>query len=89
MLRRHGERKKYFHDVTGINSRLDTLQAAVLRVKLRHLESWCGARIECAGVYHELFLNRGLIGPDKGAGFRDRSRTDLTSSTITRAAAMS
>lgn len=62
MLRRHGERTKYFHDVTGLNSRLDSLQAAILRIKLRHLESWCEARIQRATTYHELFTSRELVG---------------------------
>lgn len=62
MLRHHGERTKYFHEVTGLNSRLDSLQAAVLTVKLRYLESWCTARIERARVYNELLTARGLVG---------------------------
>ena len=62
MLRHHGERKKYFHDVTGLNSRLDSLQAAVLAVKLRYLETWCAARIERARLYNELFTACGLVG---------------------------
>ena len=62
MLRMHGERTKYHHEVTGLNSRLDSLQAAVLSVKLKHLETWCGQRIERAAHYHELFRQSGLIG---------------------------
>ncbi len=52
-LRVHGSRVRYFHDEVGTNSRLDTLQAAVLRVKLRHLESWTARRIQLAGLYRE------------------------------------
>ncbi len=55
MLRMHGERTKYHHEVTGINSRLDSLQAAVLSVKLKYLEIWCEERIRRAATYHELF----------------------------------
>jgi dTDP-4-amino-4,6-dideoxygalactose transaminase len=62
MLRRHGERRKYYHEVTGLNSRLDSLQAAVLAVKLQYLERWCVARIERAATYHRLFSAAGLIG---------------------------
>lgn len=62
MLRRHGEETKYFHEVTGLNSRLDSLQAAVLAVKLRYLEQWCAARIDRAAAYHRLFRARGLVG---------------------------
>jgi dTDP-4-amino-4,6-dideoxygalactose transaminase len=66
MLRMHGERIKYHHEVTGINSRLDSLQAAVLSVKLRHLENWCEERMRRAAAYHELFhqsrpVNAGVI----------------------------
>ena len=62
MLRRHGERTKYYHEVTGLNSRLDSVQAAVLAIKQPYLESWCEARIQRAQVYHELFSNSGLLG---------------------------
>jgi dTDP-4-amino-4,6-dideoxygalactose transaminase len=62
ILRMHGERSKYHHEVTGINSRLDALQAAVLAVKQRHLEEWCEQRIRRAGLYHSLFSQSGLIG---------------------------
>ena len=44
MLRVHGSKKKYFHDIQGTNSRLDALQAAILRVKLRHLDAWEAGR---------------------------------------------
>lgn len=50
-LRVHGSRTRYFHDEVGTNSRLDTLQAAVLRVKLRHLEEWTARRIALADLY--------------------------------------
>lgn len=53
-LRMHGSTAKYFHDWVGLNSRLDALQAAVLRVKLRHLDAWSDARIRNAELYREL-----------------------------------
>lgn len=62
MLRMHGESTKYHHEVTGLNSRLDSLQAAVLSVKLKYLESWCAARIVRAGTYRLLFMGSGLVG---------------------------
>jgi dTDP-4-amino-4,6-dideoxygalactose transaminase len=62
MLRRHGERTKYHHEVTGLNSRLDALQAAVLTIKQQYLEAWCGDRIERAQTYHYLFRESGLLG---------------------------
>jgi dTDP-4-amino-4,6-dideoxygalactose transaminase len=62
MLRMHGESAKYHHAVTGINSRLDALQAAVLTVKQKYLEAWCEARIERAAMYHRLFSASGIVG---------------------------
>jgi dTDP-4-amino-4,6-dideoxygalactose transaminase len=62
MLRMHGERVKYHHERTGINSRLDSLQAAVLAVKQQFLETWCTQRIERAERYRELFTQSGLLG---------------------------
>jgi dTDP-4-amino-4,6-dideoxygalactose transaminase len=56
---------KYHHDHVGWNARLDELQAAVLRVKFRHLEEWNQARIARAGRYDELFLGAGLSDPQK------------------------
>jgi dTDP-4-amino-4,6-dideoxygalactose transaminase len=59
-LRGHGARKKYYHDFVGINSRLDSLQAAILRVKFRYLDQWAQARRANAQRYHELFGDAGL-----------------------------
>ncbi|MBW3598618.1 MAG: DegT/DnrJ/EryC1/StrS family aminotransferase, partial [Planctomycetes bacterium] len=60
LLRGHGMRPRYFHREVGINSRLDSLQAAVLNVKLRRLEQWTEMRRENAQRYHELFTAAGL-----------------------------
>jgi len=60
MLRGHGSKKKYYHDILGTNSRLDALQAAVLRVKLPHLDSWAAGRQNRAQRYRKLFEERGL-----------------------------
>jgi dTDP-4-amino-4,6-dideoxygalactose transaminase len=67
-LRAHGGAHQYAHDEVGINSRLDTLQAAVLRVKLPHLAGWNAARARAASTYRALF---------RAAGAAD-SRVSLT-----------
>lgn len=60
MICNHGQRKKYYHEIIGINSRLDTIQAAVLRVKLRHLKKYEAAR-EATAAYYDKNL-AGLTG---------------------------
>jgi dTDP-4-amino-4,6-dideoxygalactose transaminase len=60
MIRIHGSKQRYLHDIHGINSRLDALQAAVLRVKLRHLDGWAAGRANRAQRYRQLFDQRGL-----------------------------
>ncbi len=60
MLRGHGSKKKYHHDILGTNSRLDALQAAVLRVKLPHLDSWAASRRNRAERYRKLFDEKNL-----------------------------
>ena len=59
-LRVHGMEPKYHHHEVGFNSRIDALQAAVLRVKLRHLDAWTAARREAADRYRVLFRAHGL-----------------------------
>ncbi len=62
----HGSRVKYYHDMVGVNSRLDTLQAAILDVKLRYLDRFNQARIEAADYYDEALSGiDGLILPKR------------------------
>ncbi|MEX1223963.1 MAG: DegT/DnrJ/EryC1/StrS family aminotransferase, partial [Pirellulales bacterium] len=60
LLRVHGMQPRYFHKLVGINSRLDAMQAALLNVKMPHLESWTEARSENAARYVEMFIAAGL-----------------------------
>jgi dTDP-4-amino-4,6-dideoxygalactose transaminase len=64
MFREHGQKKKYYHDVVGWNSRMDGLQAAVLSVKLKYLDRANAARRQIAGRYNELLAGTpGLLLP--------------------------
>lgn len=60
LLRAHGSRKKYSYEIIGTNSRLDALQAAILRVKLKHLHRWTEGRRENSRRYADLFADFGL-----------------------------
>jgi dTDP-4-amino-4,6-dideoxygalactose transaminase len=64
MLRVHGERERYKHQEIGWNSRLDALQAAVLRVKLPHLDAWSARRVANADRYDRLFVEAGLVASE-------------------------
>jgi dTDP-4-amino-4,6-dideoxygalactose transaminase len=61
LLRVHGQTSKYRHEMIGLNSRLDAIQARVLEVKLRHLDRWCADRVERARLYQSLFSSSGLL----------------------------
>jgi dTDP-4-amino-4,6-dideoxygalactose transaminase len=63
MLRDYGQSQKYHHEIIGYNRRLDTLQAAVLRVKLKHLDAWNNARRENARLYNHFLRNSEIILP--------------------------
>lgn len=57
MVANHGQKVKYYHEVIGVNSRLDTIQAAVLDIKLKHLDEYSAARQKVAAAYDEAFAN--------------------------------
>ena len=63
-----GQKSKYNHVVKGYNDRLDTLQAAVLRVKLKYLDSWNQKRVQVAGWYQELLQETNLVLPTMSEG---------------------
>jgi dTDP-4-amino-4,6-dideoxygalactose transaminase len=64
MIANHGQVKKYVHKYIGVNSRLDTIQAAILRIKLRHLDAYSAARNAAADKYDQLLAGiDGLITP--------------------------
>lgn len=73
MVRVHGSKQRYYHELIGVNSRLDSIQAAVLRIKLRHLRGYEQARERIAALYTKLFREAGLearvslpmIGPNR------------------------
>ncbi len=63
MIINHGSRKRYYHEIIGVNSRMDTLQAAMLNVKLKYLEQWHEARRGAAQFYNKLFKGKPVTTP--------------------------
>ncbi|MCB0214357.1 MAG: DegT/DnrJ/EryC1/StrS family aminotransferase [Anaerolineae bacterium] len=95
LMRNYGSLKKYHHLIQGYNRRLDTLQAAVLRIKLKYLETWNQARRQHAQVYHNLLVDTSVVTPVEAGGTepvhhlyvirvknRDRLRAYLTKNGI-------
>ena len=70
MLANHGRTKKYDHDLEGVNSRLDGLQAAILSVKLRRLDEWTESRRRIAYRYNQALKGLGVVTPDEIANIR-------------------
>lgn len=69
MLRNHGTKQKYYHMIPGFNSRLDALQAAILRIKLKYLDKWIKLRREKAALYAKYLKNiPGLETPQDSPG---------------------
>jgi dTDP-4-amino-4,6-dideoxygalactose transaminase len=69
-LRNHGSRLRYYHDEVGYNSRLDEVQAAVLNVKFRHIDSYNEARRKNAGLYNNHLTVPGITPPSERHGCR-------------------
>ncbi len=60
VIRDHGQAQKYYHDMEGYNGRLDSIQAGLLSVKLKHLAEWNAKRREAAACYNQLFADCGV-----------------------------
>jgi dTDP-4-amino-4,6-dideoxygalactose transaminase len=69
-LREHGQSTRYYHPVVGYNARLDELQAAILRIKLRRLDGWNARRRQIAKRYNDALKDSGVITPEIPAGDR-------------------
>ena len=69
MVKEHGSCRRYYHSVIGFNGRLDAMQAAILRVKLRHLENWNEKRRETASYYNSVLKDHVKV-PGERAGYR-------------------
>lgn len=61
MIANHGQKVRYYHEMVGVNSRLDSIQAAVLRIKLRRLDEYCDARRKAADYYDRAFAGHPMI----------------------------
>jgi dTDP-4-amino-4,6-dideoxygalactose transaminase len=69
-LREHGQSTRYYHPIVGYNARLDEIQAAILRIKLRHLDDWNARRQAIAAQYNELLAGTDIITPEFPGGGR-------------------
>lgn len=70
MLRNCGSKVKYLHELEPFNHRLDSIQAAALRVKLPHLDDWSEGRRRAAALYNEMFAGTDVVTPIEPEGYR-------------------
>jgi len=73
MIANHGQSKRYYHDVVGCNSRLDTIQAAILDIKLKHLDEYITARRKAADFYDKAFAGHAKITTPYRAVYSDHA----------------
>ncbi len=73
MIANHGQSKRYYHDVVGCNSRLDTIQAAILDIKLKHLDEYITARRKVADFYDKAFAGHAKITTPYRAFYSDHA----------------
>jgi dTDP-4-amino-4,6-dideoxygalactose transaminase len=69
MLRNHGQKARYYHSIIGYNSRLDEIQAGILRIKLKRIDEYNKKRRENAGLYTERLKIKGILTPSQPDGY--------------------
>jgi len=73
MIANHGQSKKYIHDIIGVNSRLDSIQAAILRIKLKHFDSYIAARQQAAAYYDRVLGEFDAFTPPARAEYSEHT----------------
>jgi UDP-2-acetamido-2-deoxy-ribo-hexuluronate aminotransferase len=78
MIANHGQKTKYDHQIIGINSRLDTMQAAILNVKLRHLHTYNSKRKKAAHIFNHFFEKHELLQIPENVAYSDHVYNQYT-----------